>query len=93
MISQALLRRYHFEDFKHVGTSCHDNWNEAFERQFAVVWRNSDMSDETSTTLEPRRTQPYMSSAYAHFDGRSAPVEAPMDTTRAKGKGLWPCSQ
>lgn len=34
MISQALLRKFHFEPLRHVGTSCHDNWHEAFEQQF-----------------------------------------------------------
>lgn len=34
IISAVLLQRYHFERLKHVGTSCHDNWNRAFEEQF-----------------------------------------------------------
>lgn len=34
MISEALLRKFHFERLKQVGTSCHENWNEAFEQQF-----------------------------------------------------------
>ncbi|WP_085044204.1 hypothetical protein [Ensifer aridi] len=34
MISEALLRKFHFERLKHVGTSCHENWNEAFAQQF-----------------------------------------------------------
>ncbi|MDX0072495.1 hypothetical protein [Sinorhizobium meliloti] len=34
MISQALLRKFHFEPLQHIGTSCHDNWHEAFEQQF-----------------------------------------------------------
>ncbi|MDK1389731.1 hypothetical protein QN224_30715 [Sinorhizobium sp. 8-89] len=34
MISEALLKRYHFEPLKHVGTSGHPNWDQAFEEQF-----------------------------------------------------------
>jgi hypothetical protein len=34
MISAALLKRYHFQHLKHVGTSCHADWNKAFEQQF-----------------------------------------------------------
>lgn len=34
IISAALLARYHFEPLKHVGASCHRNWEEAFEQQF-----------------------------------------------------------
>ncbi|AUX78439.1 hypothetical protein NXT3_PA00147 (plasmid) [Sinorhizobium fredii] len=34
MISVALLRRYHFEQLKHAGSSCHSNWQQAFEEQF-----------------------------------------------------------
>ncbi|WP_085035195.1 hypothetical protein [Ensifer aridi] len=34
MISGALLRRHHFQPLKHVGTSCHHNWDQAFEEQF-----------------------------------------------------------
>ncbi|MFQ6242748.1 hypothetical protein [Sinorhizobium meliloti] len=34
IISSALLARYHFEPLKHVSTSCHPNWEMAFEQQF-----------------------------------------------------------
>lgn len=36
IISAALLARYHFEPLKHVSTSCHPNWEEAFEQQFGA---------------------------------------------------------
>ncbi|MDW9625682.1 hypothetical protein RWA02_17405 [Sinorhizobium meliloti] len=36
IISAALLARYHFEPLKHVGASCHPNWEEAFEQQFGA---------------------------------------------------------
>ncbi|MDE3771488.1 hypothetical protein I7G86_07745 [Sinorhizobium meliloti] len=36
IISAALLTRYHFEPLKHVGASCHPNWEEAFEQQFGT---------------------------------------------------------
>ncbi|APG88019.1 transposase (plasmid) [Sinorhizobium americanum CCGM7] len=34
MISAALLQRYHFEQLKHAGSSCHSNCQQAFEEQF-----------------------------------------------------------
>ncbi|THK35731.1 hypothetical protein EHS39_23000 [Ensifer sp. MPMI2T] len=34
LISGALIKRYRFEPLKHIGTSCHVNWNAAFEAQF-----------------------------------------------------------
>ncbi|WP_324765567.1 hypothetical protein SO078_29865 (plasmid) [Sinorhizobium meliloti] len=36
IISAALLARYHFEPLKHVSTSCHPNWEMAFEQQFGA---------------------------------------------------------
>ena len=36
IISAALLSRYHFEPLRHVSTSCHPNWEMAFEQQFGA---------------------------------------------------------
>ncbi|TCN22164.1 hypothetical protein [Sinorhizobium americanum] len=44
MISAALLQRYHFEQLKHAGSSCHSNWQQAFEEQFGR--RRGDKANE-----------------------------------------------
>ncbi|QFI65241.1 hypothetical protein [Sinorhizobium alkalisoli] len=44
IIAAALLKRYHLEPLKHAGTSCHSNWERAFEEQFGR--RRGKQSDE-----------------------------------------------
>ncbi|RVQ04562.1 hypothetical protein [Sinorhizobium meliloti] len=47
-ISSALLARYHFEPLKHVGASCHPNWDQAFQQQFGAGRGRQNLEAETS---------------------------------------------
>lgn len=43
MITATLLEKYHFEQLKHAGSSCHSNWQQALEEQFG---RRRDKANE-----------------------------------------------